>query len=174
MNKISAIILLLFFCFKGNCQTVTITDIMDHMSCKDFSCINDFITAKGFSYTKSADKDTHITYIYSSDDAVQATSSKELLFKNEFHYTVGNDGKILLKFVTVSKPQYQELMKEVTALKFTVVTSSDLPGGMRVMIYGSPAYKNMSLYIILFSKKTEYGGSASGYGFQLQEKGNAD
>ncbi len=147
-------------------QTVTIKELISKTKCRDFSCFNDLITNRGFSFNASGKHDeTTSWYRFSSDKAFVATSNPGVTSHNQSIVSFGKNTSV--GFGTSYKPHYKALMDELAALKFKSSPAIDEGEGSIAVVYSSAVYPKITITLrtILITKPGL--GSWTYYDFQV-------
>ncbi|MFN8306989.1 MAG: hypothetical protein U0T79_09460 [Ferruginibacter sp.] len=137
---------LLFFSSLALSQTITGKEMINKVNCSDYSCFNEFITQKGFSEKKIDPQREEIKfyYCYRSDSTFAATSNSKVTGKRNDVFFSNHSGDLFrFSFRTVVKAQYQNLLGELTDLKFKSTKTTDKGDGKIETEYKSDSYTNL-------------------------------
>lgn len=129
-------------------QTISIKDMINKTTCKSYSCFNDWIITKGFSYTsvKNIGIGGGKQYIYSSDETFTITSNKSLVTTNIASIDFYLDGTGV-SFGTAVKNHYLKLFSELKFLKFIARQTEDEENGTIAVTYTSSQYPKVFVSI---------------------------
>ena len=132
------------FCFS---QIVTIKELVDKSSCKEFPCFNDFISAKGFSYLESETIKGSTTYLYTSDKQYTTSSNKSVRSSNMAIITFNANKTVTVGTRTSVVEQYRLLMKQLKVLGFKSFETENIQNGV-VVQYLSDSYPEIIISVI--------------------------
>gem|GEM_PF-3530195 len=127
-------------------QTVTIKDLIDRTNCDDYSCFNNFITTKGFSYFESEDSETGRTYFYTSNKKFPASSTPEISTPNIAILTLSDTGSPICGFRTSVVEHYNVMIAQLKSMGFISMFVLDIEDGVSET-YKFPSYPKLSVRI---------------------------
>ncbi len=116
--------LLIFVAMSGFSQTIQLSELITKASCKDFTCYNDFITRKGFSFNKNNTDTGGITYIYFSDSEFATTSNPAIIIRDLSVLKIDSAGVPTVLFGTGEKSHYQSFYDQLAKLGFTQIKTT--------------------------------------------------
>lgn len=151
--------------FSAFGQVLSIKELIDYTKCKDFTCFNELIVNKGYSYDETTTESNGKTYRYSSDQRFPITSTKGLDNKNTSSLFFQNNGTIAASVYTCDKSQYQALMTQLRALQFKPVLTKNDDLGIAV-VYSSSQLPKISMIVRTGSQNHAELGKFTYYLFQ--------
>ena len=148
-------------------QEISIDDVLTKTSCKTFTCFNNFIVKKGFSYWNTSELDGNNMYGFSSDkkvsspEGVTGRNTAWLYYDEKHKYSA-------VSINTINKDYYLDL-KEQLAVKGFKETHSESTGvgGLRVF-YKSKNHPKISIKILI-ERLTEKNLSWTSYDFEVKK-----
>ena len=145
-KAILTLALILMTVFNASSQTVTIQELLDKSKCKDFTCYNDFIIQKGFSYFKSDTETGGKWYLYLSDKKSPTSSTPSVSTSNTSIITFNSDGSTTAGFRTAIIEQYRSIMTQIKTLGFTAASTKNIDNGV-VVKYTSVKYPKVQIAV---------------------------
>lgn len=127
-------------------QTVTMQELLDKSKCKEYSCFNDFIATKGFSYFKSDEESRGKWYLYLSDEKFPTSSNSDVSISNSSIITFNTDGSTTSGFRTAIIERYTSMLSQLKSLGFIAISTTDIDNGV-IVSYQSKSQPNVTVSV---------------------------
>lgn len=167
MKKLILSLILISALSSGYTQTLTLKEMIEQTKCTTFSCFNDFLLQKGFSY-KSIDSKCCNGNVYTYESDIFFDTVGKSKFKTISQFMIQRDEKNKYNFISLltrGKLTYLKFLEELKANGFKISQEAKNDygfGGMEVY-YTSNSYNNIDVRVSVSNVTTETGDSFTNY-----------
>lgn len=172
MKKFTLVLALILIGQFVLAQTLSLSDMISLAKCETFSCFNDYLVAKGFSYSEKSD---YRGYNFISDEIFTVASKNGTTFpchnlmsfncKGERHFGV------ILAYITSKKNEYNSLIKDLKQKEFFESSTSIQNDENKSLItkYKSDKISNIFIEVIINVSPLDNGDSQNSYLVMVSE-----
>ncbi len=175
MKKFTLALALILIGKFATAQTLSLSDMISLAKCKIFSCFNDYLVTKGFSYSE---KSEYSGYNFISDEIfiVASKNGKTFPWHNKMSFNCQGERPIgvILAYITSKKNEYNSLIKDLKLKEFFESSTNIQNDKYKSLVtkYRSDKISNIFIEVTIFVNPMDNEDSQNDYLVVVSENNN--